>query len=404
MTRHLVTLNSGSSSIKFSLYAAGDAGDGGGLTPLAVGLVEMVGPGGRLVVHDATGAVTYEEHWEQPLGPSFHTHAFQRVLAWRQGAFPDINVVAAGHRVVHGGAKFHESVIISDAVEEELKRLIPLAPLHQPHNLAGIRGAREAWPHVTQVACFDTAFHVGQSFVHQTYALPRTLFDEGVRRYGFHGLSYEYVVRRLREIAPLHADGRVIAAHLGNGASMCAIRGGRSVCNTMGFSALEGLPMGTRCGALDPAVVLYLIQQKGMEPQAVTDLLYRQSGLRGISGFSHDMRELLASARPEATQAIEYFVARIRHETGALAANLKGVDALTFSGGIGERAWQVRERVLEGMEWLGVSLDRVANREGAPVISSEQSRVRVFIVPTDEEAMIARHTLDLLERAGARHD
>ncbi len=396
MTRHLITLNSGSSSIKFSLYEAD-----GGLNALAIGVIEMVGPGGRLVVRDGAGTVTHEEHWDEPLGPSFHTCAFQRVLAWRQRAFPDINVVAAGHRVVHGGARFRESVIISDAVVEELKTFIPLAPLHQPHNLAGIRGAREAWPHVTQVACFDTAFHFGHAFVHQTYALPRTLFDEGVRRYGFHGLSYEYVVRRLREIAPQHAEGRLIAAHLGNGASMCAIRGGRSISSTMGFSAVEGLPMGTRTGSLDPAVVLYLIQQKGLEPQAVADILYRQSGLRGISGFSQDMRELLASPRPEATQAVEYFVARIRHETGALAADLKGVDTLTFSGGIGEHAWQVRERVLEGLEWLGVSLDRAANRAGAAVISAAQSRVKVFIVPTDEEGMIARHTLDLLDRMGA---
>jgi acetate kinase len=399
LTRHLVTLNSGSSSIKFSLYEAD-----GGLNALAIGLIEMVGPGGRLVVRDGAGAITHEEHWDEPLGPSFHTCAFQRVLAWRQAAFPDINVVAAGHRVVHGGMKFSEPVIISDSVVEELKAFVPLAPLHQPHNLAGIRGAREAWPHLTQVACFDTAFHFGHAFVHQTYALPRTLYDEGVRRYGFHGLSYEYIARRLREIAPLLAEGRVIAAHLGNGASMCAMRGGRSIASTMGFSALDGLPMGTRSGQLDPAVVLYLIQQKGMEPQAVADMLYRQSGLRGISGFSNDMRELLASARPEATQALEYFVARIRHETGALAADLKGVDALTFSGGIGEHAWQVRERVLEGMEWLGVSLDRAANRANAPQISSEQSRVKVFIVPADEEGMIARHTLDLLERMGKPND
>jgi acetate kinase len=250
------------------------------------------------------------------------------------------------------------------------------------------------------VACFDTAFHRSHPFVDDVFALPRHYYDEGVRRYGFHGLSYEYIVGRLTEIAPLHAAGRVVVAHLGNGASMCAIRDGHSVASTMGFTALDGLPMGTRCGQLDPGVVLYLMQTKKLSAEAVSDLLYRESGLKGLSGVSHDMRELEASDRPEAQQAIEYFVFRIRRELGAMAAVLKGIDAVVFCGGIGENAWHVRERVLEGMEWIGIELDRRANRANAQVISSERSRVRVFVIPTDEEAMIARHTLAVVDAAG----
>jgi acetate kinase len=294
---------------------------------------------------------------------------------------------------------FTAPVIVTDEVLEKLRTLVPLAPLHQPHNIAGILAAREAWPHVQQVACFDTAFHRAHPFVNDVFALPRRYYDEGVRRYGFHGLSYEYITGRLREIAPHHAAGRVVVAHLGNGASMCAIRDGQSVASSMGLTALDGLPMGTRCGQLDPGVVLYLMQEKHMGADAITDLLYRESGLKGLSGVSHDMRELEASDKPEAAQAIEYFVFRIRRELGGLAAVLKGIDAIVFCGGIGEHAWRVRERVLEGMEWIGVELDRLANRDSAQVISSDRSRVRVFVIPTDEEAMIARHTLDTVDRA-----
>ena len=247
-----------------------------------------------------------------------------------------------------------------------------------------------------QVACFDTAFHRAHPFVNDTFALPRRFYDEGVRRYGFHGLSYEYITLRLREIAPLHAAGRVVVAHLGNGASMCAIRDGQSVASSMGFTALDGLPMGTRCGQLDPGVVLYLMQEKRMTAEQISDLLYREFGLKGLSGISADMRELEASDRPEAAQAIDYFVFRVRRELGGLAAVLNGLDAMVFCGGIGEHAWRVRERVLEGMEWLGIDLDRDANRAAGgdrpAVISSERSRSRVFVIPTDEEAMIARHT------------
>ena len=291
---------------------------------------------------------------------------------------------------------YAEPTIVTDAVLRDLETLVPLAPLHQPHNLAGIVAAREAWPHVVEVACFDTAFHRAHPFVNDVFALPRQFFADGIRRYGFHGLSYEYVTGRLRQIAPHHAAGRVVVAHLGNGASMCAIRDGQSVASSMGFTALDGLPMGTRCGQLDPGVVLYPMQEKGMNAAQITDLLYRESGLKGLSGLSHDMRTLLASDAPEAQQAVEYFVFRIRRELGGLAAVLKGIDAIVFCGGIGEHAWPVRERVLEGMKWIGMELDRVANRASTPVISSERSRVRVFVIPTNEEAMIARHTLAAL--------
>lgn len=395
--RHVVTLNAGSSSIKFALFEL----NGGEPEALAVGLVEMVGKERRVKVRKRDGAPIHEDAWSDAEGASFHTEALQRVLAWRRGAFPDANVVAAGHRVVHGGVYFDAAALVTDDVLRCLESLAPLAPLHQPHNIAGILAAREAWPHVSQVACFDTAFHRAHPFVNDVFAIPRRFYDEGVRRYGFHGLSYGYVTEKLRQIAPLHAAGRVVVAHLGNGASMCAIRDGHSVASSMGFTALDGLPMGTRCGQLDPGVVLYLMQEKKMSGEAIVDLLYRESGLKGLSGVSHDMRELEASDRPEAREAIEYFVFRIRRELGGLAAVLKGLDAVVFCGGIGEHAWQVRERVLEGMEWIGIELDRTANRANAQTISSERSRVRVFMIPTDEEAMIARQTLAVFDSAAS---
>jgi len=396
MARHVVTLNAGSSTIKFALFEL----DRGEPLALATGLVEMERNQRRMKVHKANGKPIHEDGWSD--GASFHAEALRRVLAWRLAAFPNANVVGAGHRVVHGGVHYNAPVLVTDDVLRHLETLVPLAPLHQPHNIAGILAAREAWPHVNQVACFDTAFHRGHPFVNDVFALPRKFYDEGVRRYGFHGLSYEYITDRLQQIAPLHAAGRVVVAHLGNGASMCAVRDGQSVASSMGFTALDGLPMGTRCGQLDPGVVLYLMQEMKMTSEAIADLLYRESGLKGLSGISHDMRDLEASDRPEPREAIEYFVFRIRRELGGLAAVLKGLDAMVFCGGIGEHSWQVRERVLEGMEWIGIELDRTANRSSAQVISSERSRVRVFVIPTDEEAMIARQTLAILDNAPAR--
>jgi acetate kinase len=392
MTRHVITLNAGSSSVKFSLYEAD-----GQVRALSVGLVEMRGGKRHIVVHDGDGAVMHEVTWSAPPESPFHTDALQRVLAWRRATFPEANVVAAGHRVVHGGVKYDAPVLVTDQVLEDLRRLEPLAPLHQPNNIAGILAAREAWPHVQQVACFDTAFHRAHPFVDDVFALPRRYYEAGVRRYGFHGLSYEYIMRKLRADEPLYAQGRVVVAHLGNGASMCAVRDGQSVASTMGFTALDGLPMGTRCGQLDPGVVLYMMAQEGMDANTIQSVLYNESGLKGLSGVSHDMRELEASDKPEAAQAIEYFVFRIRRELGGMAAVLKGLDAMVFCGGIGEHAWRVRERVLEGMEWIGIELDRTANRANAPIICSQRSRVRVFVIPTNEEEMIVRHTLAVLD-------
>ncbi len=392
MSGQVVTLNAGSSSIKFALFEAAASE----ISALAIGLVETVGEQRRIAIRDGAGSAIQETTWTSDA--AFHADALRRVLAWREAAFANARVVAAGHRVVHGGVDYAAPVVVTDAVMRDLQALVPLAPLHQPHNIAGILAARAAWPDVPQVACFDTAFHRGHPFVNDVFALPRRYYDEGVRRYGFHGLSYEYVTQRLRQIAPHHAAGRVVIAHLGNGASMCAIRDGLSIASSMGFTALDGLPMGTRCGQLDSGVLLYLMQEKGMSVAEVADLLYRESGLKGLSGVSHDMRELEASDKPEAQQAIEYFVFRIRRELGGLAAVLQGLDAIVFCGGIGEHAWRIRERVLDGMEWIGVELDRDANRIGAQVISADRSRVRVFVIPTNEEAMIARHTVDAVAR------
>jgi acetate kinase len=392
MIQQIVTLNAGSSSIKFAVFEL----DGGAPRMSASGLVEMHAAARHIRVRDHAGILLHEEHWSGSEASTFHTDGLRRVLAWRSLAFPNADVVAAAHRVVHGGVHFDRPVVVTNGVLAKLSALVPLAPLHQPHNIAGIVAAREAWPDVPQVACFDTAFHRGHPFVHDVFALPPAFYREGVRRYGFHGLSYEYVIARLRIIAPQRAAGRVIVAHLGNGASMCAIRNGRSIASTMSFTALDGLPMGTRCGQLDPGVILYLLQEKKLGPSELSELLYSQSGLKGMSGISHDMRELEASDRPEARQAIDYFVARVRYELGGLAAALEGLDALVFCGGIGENAWRVRELVLEGTGWIGIDTDRSANRLGAEIISSDRSGVPVFVIRTDEETMIARHAVELL--------
>lgn len=397
MSRHVLTLNAGSSSIKFALFAV----DGDEIAPLAVGLAEMAGEQRRMKVRDNAGSTVREEAWSQDAGDGFHVEALRRVLSWQSDAFPQANMTAVGHRVVHGGVHYDAPVIVNDEVIDRLEALVPLAPLHEPHNIAGIRAAREAWPEASQVACFDTAFHRNHPFVNDVFALPRQYYAEGVRRYGFHGLSYEYVAMRLREISPSHAGGRVIVAHLGNGASMCAMSDGRSVASSMGFTALDGLPMGTRCGQLDPGVVLYLMQEKKLGADEIAKLLYQDSGLKGLSGVSHDMRELEASDAPEAREAIDYFVFRIRRELGGLAAVLGGLDAMAFCGGIGENAWRVRERVLEGMEWIGIELDREANKQSRKVISSANSPVRVFIVPTNEEHMLAHHTVAVAADANA---
>ena len=287
------------------------------------------------------------------------------ILGWLKQAGYDSSIAAVGHRIVHGGPDYSEPVLINDATLSKLRALIPLAPLHQPHNIAGVEAAMRSFPSTPQVACFDTAFHRAHPFIHDTYALPRSYYDEGVRRYGFHGLSYEFIVRKLRKIAPEIARKAVIIAHLGNGASMCAVRDGRAIATTMGFTALDGLSMGTRCGQIDPGVALYLMAEKKMSVDEVSDLLWKNSGLKGMSGISQDMRELEASDCPAARDAIAYFVSRIRRELGALAATVNGAEAIVFTAGIGEHSWKVREAALKDMEWMGLHLDAEANRAGA---------------------------------------
>ena len=304
-------------------------------------------------------------------------------------------VGAVGHRVVHGGTEYAAPVRITPAVMATLAKLIPLAPLHQPHNLAPIQAIADAVPDLPQVACFDTAFHRGQSHVAQSFALPKRFADEGVRRYGFHGLSYEFVASRMREVAPDLAGGRLIIAHLGNGASLCAVRDGRSVASTMGFTALEGLMMGTRCGALDPGVLLYLMEEHKMDARGIEDLLYRRSGLLGVSGISSDMRTLRASTAPDAAEAIALFIYRIVREIGSLAAALGGLDALVFTAGIGENDPATRAEVVAGCGWLGLQLDAAANAAGEGRISAGKAP-SAWVIPTDEERMIARHTAEVL--------
>ncbi|WP_345121925.1 acetate/propionate family kinase, partial [Quisquiliibacterium transsilvanicum] len=322
------------------------------------------------------------------------------VLEWLHENVRPLSVRAIGHRVVHGGAVHAAPVLVDDAVFGELEKLVPLAPLHEPHNLEGVRAARDRFPAVPQVACFDTAFHRGHAFADETFALPREFYDAGVRRYGFHGLSYEHVADRLAQLSPKAGRGRVIVAHLGSGASACAIRDGRSVASTMGFTALDGLVMGTRPGQIDPGVLLWLMTDRGMDAAAISDLLYKRSGLKGLSGISNDMRDLRASDAPAAREAIEVFVARLLREVGALAAVLEGLDSLVFTAGIGENDAALRAHACARLRWLGVELDEAANarhgRDRDGLISAPGSRVEVRVIPTDEERMIARHVQRVL--------
>ena len=326
-----------------------------------------------------------------------HLAAVQAVVHWLNTDFAGSQVVAVSHRVVHGGPAHRVPAPIDEGLLGDLERLVPLAPLHQPHNIAGIRAAQSAFPSARQVACFDTAFHRSHPFVADTFALPRNYYEAGIRRYGFHGLSYEYIVRQLRDHDASVACGRVVIAHLGNGASMCATLDGRSIASTMGFSALDGLPMGTRCGQLDPGVVLYLMSEKGMDASQIADLLYRQSGLRGLSGESHDVRTLEKSSSASARDALAYFVDRGRREIGGLAACLGGIDALVMTGGIGENAVRVRQAMLTDMEWMGIEIDHEANLRNETVISRTRSRVRVLVMKTDEERMLAEHAFEIAD-------
>jgi acetate kinase len=387
----ILVVNAGSSSVKFQVFEIKGPSD---LTLLMKGQVDGVGTRPRLRVHSATGATLVDQAFS-PQEVRDPAAALNQAGMWLRDK-QNLQPVAAGHRVVHGGPDHDRPVIVDKDVLARLEHHIPLAPLHQPYNLAPIRSLLENRPQMRQVACFDTAFHRGHGPLADHYAIPEHFYAEGVRRYGFHGLSYEYISDRLNRIAPDIARKRVIVAHLGSGASMCALLDGRSIESTMGFTALDGLPMGTRPGQLDPGVVLYLILQKNLAPAAVEELLYRQSGLQGLSSISNDMRELEASRDSRALFAIDYFVHRIVLHIGMLAAALGGLDALVFTAGIGENSPLIRGRIGDRLTWLGISVDSAANAARATVISSPESRVAVYVIPTDEELMIARHTVQLL--------
>jgi acetate kinase len=392
MTGTILVVNSGSSSVKFTLYDYRDE-------RLAVrydGQVDGIGTAPHFVATNHQGQIVNDTRWDVPSTETSHYIALRQLGTWLRANLDEASLLGVGHRVVHGGPKYSAPVVITEPVLTDLESLIPLAPLHQPHNLVAIRALADALPEVPQVACFDTAFHRGHSPVVERFALPEEFYDAGVRRYGFHGLSYEYIVRALPKFAPEIASGRVVVAHLGNGASLCAIHNGRSVDTTMGLTGLDGLPMGTRCGAIDPGVLLYLMQAKQMDAAQIEDLIYRRSGLLGISGLSSDMRALLASDDPQAALAIDYFGYRVVREFGAMVAALSGVDALVFTAGIGEHAAVLRARICRGAAWLGVKLDEAANQRHGPRISTAASDVSAWVIPTDEERMIALHTVAVL--------
>lgn len=391
----VLVLNAGSSSLKFSVFT-----DDLPPRPVLRGQIEALATRPRFVARaGADGRVVAERTW--PEGTALaHDDAVEHLLAWGRDALDGTRVVGIGHRVVHGGTRFLAPVLVDDAVLTALDALVPLAPLHQPHNLSAIRAVARRAPGVPQVACFDTAFHATQPPLARAFALPRRYAEEGVRRYGFHGISYEFIASALKRLDAGAAAGRAVVAHLGNGASLCAVAAGRSVATTMSFTALDGLVMGTRCGAIDPGVLLYLMREHGMDAAALERLLYEESGLFGVSGGISDMRELAARSGADAAarEAVDLFVYRIARELGSMAAALGGLDALVFTAGIGENDASIRARVCRDARWLGVELDDDANARGAPLISRADSRVRAWVIPTNEEAMIATHTRRLLAR------
>ncbi len=396
MADALLTLNAGSSSIKFALFRRSDPVPA---QPELVGQIDGIGATPHLKAKDAQGRVLDDADLpiDGTADGSQHRAALAHLVEWLHAHESGWTIAGVGHRVVHGAESYSHPIRLNDAHIARLREFVPLAPLHQPHNLAGIEAMRDALPGIPQIACFDTAFHRTQPAIAQLFALPRRITAQGVRRYGFHGLSYEYIA----DVLPQHLDegranGRVIVAHLGNGASMCAMVGRKSHATTMGFTAVEGLMMGTRTGALDPGVLLYLMDYDGMDAKALTKLLYKESGLLGVSGISQDMRELLASDKPEAQEAVDLFCYRIVREIGSLAAAIGGLDALVFTGGIGEHAAPVRAQVCRELGWLGLDFDVAANAGAAERISTAGSQVAALVLPTNEEWMLARHTAQLL--------
>lgn len=385
----VLTLNAGSSSIKFAIFNDHE------IEPLLTGLFDNIG--GSTVFKSKSDKYFSESlTWAQGEAPKTHTECLHFLIDWLKKHYANVSITAVGHRVVHGGSHYSEPAVIDDTLLQSLRKLFDLAPLHEPHNMTGIQAAQAAFEGVPQVACFDTAFHRGHSFVNEAYALPLELYEEGVRRYGFHGLSYEYIAHALLTDFPHIYAGKVIVCHLGNGASMCALVKGQSIASTMGFTPLDGLAMGTRCGNLDPGVLLYLLEYKGMDAHAISQLLYKKSGLLGLSGgLSHDMRSLEQSESALAKQAVDYFIHRIVLEMGSLAMAIGGIDAIVFTGGIGENSRLIRQRVAQDIAWLGLALDTKANQDNATIISNQSSRITCLRIPTNEERMIANHTIAL---------
>jgi acetate kinase len=396
MSESLLVLNAGSSSLKFRVYERTALKD---WLPVANGQIEAIGSAARLKADDGQGRAVDEQTLPAVKDAS---GALTTLAGWLRGRFPHTELRGVGHRVVHGGARYAEPTLVTPEVLRDLKSLVPLAPLHQPHNLAPIEAVQERMPTVPQVACFDTAFHRGQPPVAELVPLPKEIRDGGVQRYGFHGLSYEYIAGALPQAAPAIARGRVIVAHLGSGASLCALKDGKSQDCSFGFSTLDGICMGTRPGSIDAGVILHLLQSLELSAKEIETMLYKQSGLLGISGVSNDMRNLLASEEPSAHLAVDYFVYRAAKEIGAFAAVLGGLDGIVFTAGIGERSAEIRKRICEASAWLGVELDGTANERHGPRISTERSRVSAWVVPTNEELMIARHTGRLLGLMGGR--
>ncbi len=393
MEEFILVLNAGSSSIKFTVFSIDQS------APQAVikGQVDGIGSRPFFIARDNSQQVIAELFLEGDLVD--HRQALNYLLDWLETHLPNGKIIAVGHRVVHGGPNITEPVLVDEPLMDTLESLTPLVPLHQPHNLAGIKAIAKTRSSIPQVACFDTSFHRTCPDITDRFGLPEALYQQGIRRYGFHGLSYEYIAAVMRAKTPEIADKKVIIAHLGNGCSMCAMDGGKSVDTTMSFSALDGLLMGTRCGSLDPGVLLYLMREKKMNVDQLEQLLYKESGLLGISGISNDMRELMASAEPQAQIAVDFFVYRIRRELGSLVAALGGLDALVFTAGIGENSAQIRHRVCEDAKWLGVELDdqlNETNNHELACLSLPESSVSVLVIPTDEELMIAQHTLKLI--------
>jgi len=382
----ILVINAGSSSIKFTLFL-----DKAEPESFLKGTIEGLYTGSaHFVAHDTAGSIVSERRWSGTVQD--HAGMTKYLLEFVKTHLGNHEIVAIGHRVVHGGSEYGAPVRLDEIVLSKLHRLVPLAPLHQPHNLAPVRSIFDFAPTIFQVACFDTAFHAGQPPIAQSFALPPDVTEKGVKRYGFHGLSYEFIASRMPSLDPALSNGKVVVAHLGNGASLCAIENGKSIASTMGFTALDGLPMGTRSGSIDPGVILYLIDELKMGPRDIENLLYRRSGLLGVSGISSDMRTLESSTDPRAKFAVELFVYRTVREVASLAAAMGGLDGLVFTAGIGEHSGKVRKAVSDGVAWMGLELDEEANTEGRVWISTSNSRVSAWKISTDEELMIARHT------------